>query len=142
MIAVDTNVLIYAFNSRAPDHSAAAASMKTLVESARWGLPWPVVYEFFRVVTSGAVFEPAPPATALNALDAWIEAPGCRLLAETPADWPAARGLLDASRVSGSRAYDARIAAICMANGVSELWTADRDFGRFSPLRTRNPLVT
>ena len=38
--------------------------------------------------------------------------------------------------------YDARIAAVCLAHGVEELWTADRDFGRFPSLRTRNPLAT
>ena len=34
-----------------------------------------------------------------------------------------------------------RIAAICLSNGVSELWTADRDFSRFPALRTRNPAL-
>ncbi len=37
--------------------------------------------------------------------------------------------------------HDARIAAICLAHGVSELWTADRDFSRFPELKARNPLV-
>ena len=37
--------------------------------------------------------------------------------------------------------HDARIAAICLSHGVRELWTADRDFGRFPDLRVRNPLV-
>ena len=36
--------------------------------------------------------------------------------------------------------HDARIAAICLHNGVTELWTADRDFSRFKPLKTVNPL--
>lgn len=31
------------------------------------------------------------------------------------------------------------IAAICITHGVTELWTADRDFGRFPALRIRNP---
>ncbi len=34
-----------------------------------------------------------------------------------------------------------RIAALCQLHGVRELWTADRDFGRFAGLRTRNPLI-
>ncbi|MEJ7726221.1 MAG: hypothetical protein WKH47_04295 [Actinomycetes bacterium] len=38
--------------------------------------------------------------------------------------------------------HDARIAGICLAHGVTELWTADRDFSRFPGLRTRNPLVS
>jgi hypothetical protein len=37
--------------------------------------------------------------------------------------------------------HDARIAALCLQHGVSELLTADRDFSRFPALRTRNPLV-
>ena len=36
--------------------------------------------------------------------------------------------------------HDARVAALCIAHGVTELWTADRDFGRFPDLVTRNPL--
>lgn len=142
MIAVDTNILVYAFNSESPEHRAADGAMRELVSMARWALPWPVVYEFFRVVTSSVVFEPAPAAGALRALDMWIASPGARLLGESLADWPRARVLLESSRVTGPRAYDARIAAICLASGVSELWTADRDFGRFPDLRTRNPLVS
>jgi len=36
--------------------------------------------------------------------------------------------------------HDARVAAICLAHGVRELLTADRDFSLFPELRTRNPL--
>ena len=36
---------------------------------------------------------------------------------------------------------DARIAALCLSHGVSELWSADRDFSRFPDIAVRNPLV-
>ena len=39
------------------------------------------------------------------------------------------------------RVHDARIAALCLAHGVRELWTADRDFSRFAKLATANPLA-
>ena len=48
--------------------------------------------------------------------------------------------LLAGGDVRGGMVHDARIAAICLAHGVTELWTADRDFSRFDQLRTRNPL--
>jgi len=48
--------------------------------------------------------------------------------------------LLRSSSVRGPQVHDARIAAICLENGVRELWTADRDFSRFPELKTRNPL--
>jgi len=34
-----------------------------------------------------------------------------------------------------------RIATICLLHGIDELWTADRDFGRFPQLNARNPLI-
>jgi hypothetical protein len=37
--------------------------------------------------------------------------------------------------------HDARVAALCLTNGIAELLTADRDFGRFSMLAVRNPLL-
>ena len=43
--------------------------------------------------------------------------------------------------ISGIVEDDAHIAALCIAYGVSELWSADRDFSRFSGLRAKNPLV-
>jgi predicted nucleic acid-binding protein len=32
--------------------------------------------------------------------------------------------------------------ALCLQHGLRELWTADRDFGRFPALRCMNPLIT
>jgi len=74
-------------------------------------------------------------------VEAWLEAPGLVLLAETPGYWPELRATLKASRVTGSAVHDARIAALCRLHGVRELWTADRDFSRFSGPRAINPLV-
>jgi hypothetical protein len=46
-----------------------------------------------------------------------------------------------ASGTRGALVHEARVAALCLQHGVTELWSADRDFGRFPRLRTRNPLV-
>jgi predicted nucleic acid-binding protein len=63
------------------------------------------------------------------------------LLGEAEGYWPVLREQVLAGRTVGGRVHDSRIAAICLLHGVDELWTADRDFGRFPALRTRNPLV-
>jgi predicted nucleic acid-binding protein len=63
------------------------------------------------------------------------------LLAEAADYWPAFAAAASAARVAGPLVHDARVAALCALHGVSELWTADRDFGRFARLTTRNPLV-
>lgn len=45
-------------------------------------------------------------------------------------------------QITGGRVHDARIAAICIQHSVSELWSADRDFGRFPDLTVVNPLIS
>ena len=70
----------------------------------------------------------------------WLESPVVELLNESDLHWQTLRELLRSGRVKGPMVHDARIAALCTARGVTELWTADRDFSRFPTLRTRNPL--
>jgi predicted nucleic acid-binding protein len=73
---------------------------------------------------------PTPLADAIDQVEAWLEAPGLILLAETEDYWPELRGALEGGRILGSQVHDARIAALCRLHGVRELWTADRDFSR------------
>jgi uncharacterized protein len=42
--------------------------------------------------------------------------------------------------VAGPKIHDARIAAVCLQNGIGELWTIDRDFSRYTGLKVWNPL--
>jgi predicted nucleic acid-binding protein len=100
------------------------------------------VHEFIGIVTHPRIYRtPTPLPAALDQIDAWLESPGVSLLAESDDHWPALKPLLLAARVAGPQVHDARIATLCLQHGVRELWTADRDFGRFAPLRTVNPLV-
>ena len=108
-----------------------------------WAIPWPCVAEFVAVVTNPRLFvKPTPLNAALAQVDAWLASPSVVLLSEGDGHWPAFRRTLEAGRVAGGQVHDARVAALCVSHGVRELWTADRDFGRFAGLRTRNPLVS
>jgi predicted nucleic acid-binding protein len=78
---------------------------------------------------------------ALGQVDAWLESPTLHLLSETAAHWPTLCELIAKAKLQGPVVHDARIAALCLTHGVRELWSADRDFSRFSSLRIRNPLV-
>jgi predicted nucleic acid-binding protein len=85
-----------------------------------------------------------PPSTrdeAFTQIEAWMQSPSLVLLGETGAYWSTLRGLVTAGQVVGPRIHDARIAALCLTHGVTELWSADRDFSRFPGLRVRNPLI-
>lgn len=143
MIAVDTNVLVYAHRGDSPFHAAARDAVARLAEApAPWAIAWPCLHEFYSIITHPQIYRPPTPTdVALNQIDAWLESPTLALLHETPAHWPTLRGLLDEGRIAGPRVHDARIAAICLQHGVRELWSADRDFGRFPHLAVRNPLI-
>lgn len=144
MIAVDTNLLVYAHRVDSPWHDAAVALLRALAEGqSMWGIPWPCLHEFIAVVTHPRIF--TPPSTteqAARQVDAWLESPTATLLGESADHWARLRPLLVRGKVAGPRTHDARIAALCLSHGVRELWTADRDFAAFPDLRTRNPLVS
>lgn len=143
MIAVDTNLLVYAHRSEAEWHERAAACIRELAEGrSTWAIPWPCIHEFLAITTHLRIWDPPTPLeAALDQVEAWLESPSLELLAEDVDYWSGLRGLLEAGRVAGPRVHDARIAALCLAHGVRELWTADRDFSRFPSLTTANPLT-
>ncbi len=143
MIAVDANILVYAHRADSPFHTAALARVRELAEgSETWAIPWPCIHEFLAIVTHPKVYLPATPLTqAIDQVAAWMESPKLVLLGEPAGYWAVLRSVLEGGAVSGPRVHDASIYALCRAHRVHELWTADRDFGRFSGLRTRNPLA-
>ena len=143
MIALDTNLLVYAYREDSEFHLSAIGHLRPVIEGGSpWALPWPCVHEFIGVVTAGRVYKPASPlAQVLDFLDSMMTAPQLHLLAESPGYFEKLRELALAAKLSGPRIHDARIAALCLHHGVSELWTADRDFSSFPKLKTRNPLV-
>jgi toxin-antitoxin system PIN domain toxin len=144
MMAVDTNVLVYAHRREAAEHAAASELVRSLAEATQpWAVPWPCLYEFFSVVTHPKIWRGAAstPSQAWAQIEAWLGSPSLRLLAETPEFGLVLARFLDRARVRGPIVHDARVAALCVAHGVEVLLTRDRDFSLFGELRTRNPLA-
>lgn len=143
MIAIDTNLLVYAHRSDSPFHSAASDILRGLAEGRpRWAIAWPSVHEFYAIVTHPRVYRPpSTQAQAVAQIRAWLSSPSVVCLAESEGYLETLVGLVERGKISGPMVHDARIAALCLVHGVSELWSADRDFGRFSDLTVRNPLT-
>jgi len=143
MIAVDSNLLVYAHREDSPWHNAAYARIVELAEGpAAWAIPWPCIHEFLSIVTHPRIYTPPTPLEkAIDQVEAWLESPNLVLLSESEDYWPQLRSILQTGRVSGPQVHDARVAALCQQHGVSELWTIDKDFNRFPGLTVRNPLV-
>jgi toxin-antitoxin system PIN domain toxin len=144
LIAVDTNILVYAHREDVPFHELAHQRISQLAEGgAAWAIPWPCVHEFLAIVTHPRIYNPPTPiALALDQIDAWLESPTLVLLSESEQHWSELRPLVTAGSVTGPRVHDARIAALCRQHGVRELWSADRDFSRFGGLTVMNPVAS
>ena len=143
MIAVDTNLLVYAHREDSQWHDEAYDLIAELAKNpAAWSIPWPCIHEFIAIVTHPRIFAPPTPLPkTLDQVSAWMEAPGLVLLAESEGYWMQLEQMLRDGKVTGPQVHDARIAALCAYHGVRELWTADRDFSRFPEIKTRNPLL-
>jgi hypothetical protein len=142
VLALDTNVLVYAHRREPDEHEAAAALVRGLAGGATpWAIPWPCIYEFFSVVTHPRIWRDAAsqPAEAAAQIEAWFGSPSLRVLGEPAGFLSTLQPFLRRTRVRGPIVHDARIAALCVAHGVSELLSRDRDFSLFPELHVRNP---
>ncbi len=143
MIALDTNLLVYANREDSPWHDKAYNQITELAEGrSSWAIPWPCLHEFLAIVTHPRIYNPPTPLDiAIDQVDAWLESPGLSILSEREGYWTELRSTLKKGRVIGPQIHDARICALCQFHGVRELWTADRDFSRFPGPAIRNPLI-
>jgi uncharacterized protein len=142
MVAVDTNLLVYAHRADSEFHAQADRVVTDLAEGrASWAIPWPCLYEFYAIVTHPKIYRPpTPSADALIQIGYWLESPSLVLLHEGDGFFETLRPLVSTAKVQGGAVHDARIAALCLRHGVKTLLSADRDFSRFPRLRTENPL--
>ncbi|MGZ4149594.1 MAG: type II toxin-antitoxin system VapC family toxin [Actinomycetota bacterium] len=140
MIAVDTNILVYAHHALAPQHAEADEALRDLAGShAAWAIPVFVIGEFLRVVTHprGPLRRPTSPAKALEAIDVLVASPSAQVLMPGRRYLPLLRGLVVDTNPRGEEVFDAQIAALCLEHGASTILTNDTDFRQFSGITVR-----
>ena len=137
MIAVDTNVLIYAHRLETEFHAAATVELVRLAEGTEpWALPVFCLTEFLRVVTHRRVFN--PPSTisqAMDFIDGIVAAPTCHVALPGAEFLRHLETTVRRADARGNLMFDAQIAALCREHGIAEILTNDRDFERFDELR-------
>lgn len=143
MIALDTNLLVYAHRRGAPEHKAAQRVIERARRSGRgWGVVDAGLVEFFAIVTHPAASgRPSTPSEAGAFLGALVTA-GARLWTPGQAFAPRLFQLAADLDVSGPRVFDLQIALAAIDNGATELWTHDAHFVRVPGLRVVHPLHT
>ena len=142
MIAIDTNLLVYAHRREMPFHERARQVLTEATAGTEpVSVPWPCAHEFLAVVSNPRVFkDPTPMNVALDAVRRLLASLSGGFLAEGEGYLDALERVARPALLQGAIVHDARVAALCLFHGVRELWSADRDFSRFPDLKVVNPL--
>lgn len=143
MILVDANLLIYAINTNAPQHSATRRCIEQLFSGrADVGLAWIVILAFLRLTTHPAVMRhPLSIESALTYVDEWLSLPSVTLVVPGPRHWAIFRKLMKSANLAASLTSDAHLAALAIEHGC-EIYSTDSDFLRFPGVTPINPLTT
>jgi len=142
MIAIDTNLLVYAQRRHTPEHRAARRAIERASADRRgWGIPLSCIAEFWCVVTHPASSGgPSPAKEARGFLHELMANGGANVWTPGTGFWERLTQLASDMKIAGPRVFDLQIALIALENGATELWSHDRGFGVLPGLVVRDPL--
>lgn len=141
MIAVDTNLLVYAHRTGYREHRAAQRAIrKAASHPGGWGIPLACLSEFWSVVTHpSCAGGPSSPRQAMGFLEA-LRAGGALFWAPGEAFWTRLAQAAADLDVRGARIFDLQIGLTALDNGATQIWTRDRNFTSLPGLRVFDPL--
>ena len=142
MIAIDTNLLLYAHREGAPEHDRARAAISKALDDPRgWGICVPTVLEFWSIVTNPKL--PGGPSSAKVVTHFFHY-----LITEGHGNiWTPGAGFgqrlmrwATSLKVRGKRIFDLQIALIAFEHGAQEIWTHDKHFASIPGVKVSDPL--
>jgi len=145
MIAIDANILLYAYVQAAPEHSRANAFLKTLSTADEVVVSEFTLAEFYLLLRNPTVLEkPLSAKAATQVIQVYRNHPHWRI----PGFPPSSRSVHDqlwsfaqSPQFARRRLFDVRTALVLIACGVDEFATANvKDFQDLGFKRVRNPL--
>lgn len=139
----DANLLLYAVNEDSPFFTQAKHFVESCAQSAdTWYLCWSVIHAFLRIATHPKIMDrPLQPAEAVAVVDQILQLPNVQTIGEdNPRFWDIYKNEVTAAYLRGSALSDAIICSTMKANGVSTIYTKDRDFLRFTGIKVVDPL--
>ena len=143
MIALDTNLLVYAHREGSPEHESARDAILAALDDPRgWGVCLPSIVEFWSIVTHPKIPGGPSSATVVNHFFHYLITEG-RGNVWTPGAGFGQRLMRWAAsqKIKGKRIFDLQIAVIAYEHGVQEIWTHDQHFASIPPVKIRDPLV-
>lgn len=142
MIIPDVNLLIYAYDTGSPHHSAAASWLDEVMKGGEEiGLASVVVFGFVRLGTSARVFRnPFTIAEASARVDSWLKRPHVKIIEPSPHHIRDVLALLVQIGTAANLTTDAQIAGLALQERAV-IHSNDTDFLRFPGVRCHNPLL-
>ncbi|MHA6670195.1 TA system VapC family ribonuclease toxin [Homoserinimonas sp. A447] len=142
MILVDANLLIYAYQSAAPEHEQCLRWLDVqLAGDQRLALPWESLNAFTRIVSNKRIFpNPSTARQAWDQVEAWLRMPNTWVPVPTPQHGSIAADLYRSGEFSANDVPDVHLAALAISHGL-KLATHDAGFARFDGLRWFDPLA-
>ena len=142
MIAIDTNLLIYAHRAATAEHRRARQAIEAALNApGGCGVTMPSIAEFFSVVTHPAASgKPSSPRAAADFLASLRQA-GVEELVPGPGFASRLVQLAADLGVAGARIFDLQIGICALDGGAIELWTHDGNFVKIPGLVIRDPLT-
>lgn len=141
MIALDTNLLIYAHIPSMPEHRSARMAMEKVFNEGPCGIALSSLSEFWSVTTQT---RPGRAAASLDEAKGFIEA----LTQDNHLKiWHPSIGfhqrLMDLAyrlKVGGFKIFDLQIGLLALENKASEIWTHDENFIKLPGLKIHDPI--
>ena len=142
MIAIDTNILIYAHRAGAALHSRARRAIGRAVDGDEgWGIPLPVMAEFWAQVTHPQYPDgPSPRDAAAQFLRNLVTQGGATVCRPGIGFGDRLLALAEDLGVSGHRVFDLQIALAASDAGAMRLWTHDAHFVKIPGMLIEDPL--
>ncbi len=139
---VDANVLLYARNESADQHSRAVEWIEAALNgNTRVGLPWWSLSAFIRIATNPRAFDrPLSAKEAAEQVEQWIAAPRAWIVQPTDGYHRVFLQLVQRYNITAELTTDAQLAALALDHGVS-IVSADTDFARFEEIDWINPFA-
>jgi uncharacterized protein len=138
----DVNLLLYAYDSDSPRHTAAREWLEETLSGAETvAFGWAVIVGFVRIATNPAIFlRPWEAGEALDVVDRWLAQPAVAVVHPTDRHAVVLRELLTPLGAAGNLTSDAHLAVLAIEHGAT-LYSCDNDFARFAGLRWIDPLA-
>jgi toxin-antitoxin system PIN domain toxin len=143
VLAVDTNVLVYAANLDSPFHARCSEWLeRQRRQPGAWYTTWAIIYEFLRVTTHSRILrQPFGISAAWDFVSAILDSPGLTVLVPTDRHADVASEVLsEMPHLSGNILHDAHTAILLREHGIRRICTRDTDFSRFPFLEVIDPL--